>query len=178
MNENLCFFIGRLADKVVYHPAKGEVSSHAVGRLIVNRIPGKDGKSRYDSIPFSAWGAHADTLHNYTDKGKQLSIRGELRHNPVQRADGSYDNYYEILVAKVGLGNDSSAAKLHKASAKSGITISDLGAEDVQKLMDSPVVQEALKKINQGAQPEKVLAPKPTAKVDAGLPGAENPFAD
>lgn len=117
MNINKWVGVGRLADDVRYTEANGTVSSKAIGRLIVNRPPGRDGQRRYDAIPFVAWGSYADNLAKYTSRGKELGIEGALHVNTSQDPQsGKWNTYVEIQVKDVQFGRDSTTTKVMKAS--------------------------------------------------------------
>lgn len=107
MDMNNVNLVGRLADDVKYSPASGGVAARATGRLIVNRLPGKDGKQKYDTIPVVAWGVHAENLAKYSSKGKELGILGEIRANSVPNPDGSYKNFIEVMIKEISFGRDS-----------------------------------------------------------------------
>lgn len=160
MDDNYCSFIGRLAADPIYHPATESCAAHAVGRLIVNRPSTRNGKNKqeYDTIPFSGWGPHAETLAKHAKKGKEIQIRGQLRHNPVNK-NGSWYNYYEILIEKISLGHDSSAAKLMKATQASGVALADLADLDLDNIFNNPKAQERLRELAASLEPSKANDP-------------------
>ena len=123
MDINISILVGRLADNVRFEPGvQGGRASRAVGRIIVNRRPGRDGKKRYDAIQICAWGRNAENLAEYTSKGKELGIIGEIRTNSIapQVAGGQWKNYTEVLIHFMSFGKDSAEAKAMKAFQTGG----------------------------------------------------------
>ncbi len=171
MDMNFTQFVGRLAENPRYYPARVDeqgrtIAARATARLIVNRIPGKDDGGKYDAIPIVGWGPHAETMRNYTAKGKEIGITGKLRHNATRKADGGWDNFYEVQIESISLGHDSSATKTAKAAAESGLTLPQLTG-NLDALLNLPKVRERLRQLGHGAQLDEISeADKP----------ATNPF--
>ncbi len=143
--------------------------------MIINRPPNKEGKQNYDTIPLVAWGVHAENLAKYTAKGKEMAIIGEIRTNNVKKPDGSWQNFFEVMVKEVSFGRDSTAAKIAKATEASELPTASLAAE-VANLLKHPDFAERLSKMKASAKPEVVLAPVSPMKVEAAVSLAENPF--
>src|SRR3989304_2862000 len=104
MDVNTFTGIGRLADRVEYtpaNPAKG-INARAVGRLVINRPRGKDGRRQPDYIRFVAWGPYADALPDYTDSGKEVAIQGPIQTNErVDARTGKKESFWEIRIMMV-----------------------------------------------------------------------------
>jgi single-strand DNA-binding protein len=118
MDVNKVILVGRLADDIMYEQGKGEKASRAVGKLIINRPPSPNStKKAYDAVQIVAWGKTADNMANYTSKGKELAITGEIRTNAVAptTAGGEWKNYTEVMIREVSFGRDSNNAKMMKA---------------------------------------------------------------
>jgi single-strand DNA-binding protein len=152
---------GRLADDIKYSPARGGTAARATGRLISNRPPSKDssGERSYDVIPIVAWGVHAENLAKYSSKGKEIGITGPIRTRSVKNADGSYTNFFEVMVKELSFGRDSTA----RAEAKTDKEFSQETVTDLLK--KDPRLAEKLASIRNSAMPEKVLAPENNEKV-------------
>jgi len=165
MDLNLVTLVGRLAEDVDYTAGIGEKSSRAVARLIVNRPPGKTGSSRYDAIQIVAWGAYADSMAQYTAKGKELAITGELRVNSIapKKQGGSWTNYTEVQIKHVSYGNDSNQGKAMKLLQGVQDTL-DVATQakstekDIAALVAHPNIKSILQNvIAQGTTADKVL---------------------
>lgn len=177
MDINQVTLVGRLADNIIYTQGEGESASRAVGKLIVNHPPSENSKKKsYDAIQIVAWGKNADNLANYTSKGKELAIIGEIRTNAVAptTAGGAWKNYTEVMIRSVSFGRDSNNAKMMKAlhggnslvQAAQGVQAQQpVGAPDpkaiAEMLAKNPELKSALEGIVHGALPP---APVPTTQ--------------
>ncbi len=169
MDINTVTLVGRLADNVMYVQGQGESVSRAVGKLIVNRPPSDNSKKKaYDAIQIVAWDKNADNLANYTSKGKELAIIGEIRTNAVAptTVGGQWKNYTEVMIRSVSFGRDSNNAKMMKAlhggnslvQAAQGVQAQQTaGAPDPQAIAEmlakNPELKSALEGIVHGALP-------------------------
>jgi len=117
MDMNQVQLVGRLADGVMYTPEENGRSARAVGRVIINRRPSKDGKRRYDAVQVVAWGNTATNMANFTGKGKEVAIIGELRVNNIRPAKegDAWKNFTEVLIHNISFGRDSNQQKMQKA---------------------------------------------------------------
>jgi single-strand DNA-binding protein len=171
MDVNKVILVGRLADDIIYQQGQGDTASRAVGKLIVNRPPSPNStKKAYDAVQIVAWGKTADNMANYTSKGKELAITGEIRTNAVAPTtqNGEWKNYTEVMIREVSFGRDSNNAKMMKAlhggnslvAAAQGVQAA--AAPDpaaVRAMLDkNPELKAALEGIVHGAK----LAPQPT----------------
>jgi single-stranded DNA-binding protein len=98
--------VGRLVDDVSFtngNPEKN-VDDRAWMRVAVNR-PGK-GQATCDVFNVVAWGPQARVLRDYCRKGKEVLVEGPGRFNNKKRADGGWDNYFEISAKEIILGHD------------------------------------------------------------------------
>lgn len=156
MDMNSVQLVGRLAEDVRYSKGEGDTSSRCVGRLIVNRRPGRDGKRRYDAIQFVAWGKNADNLAQWTAKGKELGVTGELRVNNIapEKEGDAWKNYTEVLIHNVSFGRDSNAQKLQKAlQSGDGATAASLAGVNFAELFKAnPEMAAAVNSIAAQAQ--------------------------
>jgi single-stranded DNA-binding protein len=103
MDLNQCTLGGRLVDAVIFTKGKKEDGSddRAWGKLAVNR-EGKDVPC--DFFPFVAWGARARVLSKWGEKGRTVVLTGKLRTNNKKLPDNRYENYTELQVREVVLG--------------------------------------------------------------------------
>jgi single-stranded DNA-binding protein len=141
MDMNIASFTGRLAAAVEYRPGKDGKAGRATARLIVNRPKLGDGDQRYDTIPVVGWGPHAETLKNYTHKGKEISVRGEIHTHSTRNDDGSYNNYWELSVERISLGRDSNQVKAQKAL---GAVAEQTDAAALRALLSNPANKKKL----------------------------------
>lgn len=206
MDINTVTLVGRLADNVMYVQGQGESVSRAVGKLIVNRPPSDNSKKKaYDAIQIVAWGKNADNLANYTSKGKELAIIGEIRTNAVAptTVGGQWKNYTEVMIRSVSFGRDSNNAKMMKAlhggnslvQAAQGVQAQQsAGAPDPQAIAEmlakNPELKSALEGIVHGAlppAPAAQAAPEPEpepiaieeeAEEESEESAVEAPFSD
>jgi single-strand DNA-binding protein len=198
MDINQVTLVGRLGDKVMYTKGEGDKSSRAVARLIVNRPPRKNSTERsYDAIQIVAWGRHADNMAQWTDKGKEIAITGQIRVNnvPPSTPGGEWKNYTEVQISSISFGRDSQQAKVMKALQGTGQTLTDAqaalasgadaAAAAAAAVQADPQLAELLKTIvaqgaaapapaQEEAQPE---APAEEAEAPAEQ-DVENPFED
>lgn len=155
MNANHVFLVGRLADDMLYTEATEKTSSRVVGRIIVNRVPGSNGRTNYDAIQIVAWGKTADAMAQHTSKGKELTISGELRVNNVPPAQegGAWQNFTEVLIRSVSFGRDSNQQKMMKAVSGNSEEATQLlaAAGDTESFADllknNPTLRETLEGI-------------------------------
>jgi single-stranded DNA-binding protein len=116
MYLNQCTFIGRLAADPEFTPKKTEDGhDRAWCRLAVNKQQ-KDQPPDY--LTFVCWDKVAQAVAEYCQKGKEVTIVGELHTSAEKREDGSWDNRFEINCSLVSFGEDSLAVKNAKAAAK------------------------------------------------------------
>lgn len=178
MDINQVTLVGRLGDKVSYQQGDGRPggkTSRAVGRLIINRPPNKEGKKSYDAIQIVAWGKHADNMATYTDKGKELAITGAIRTNniPPAQPGGQWQNYTEVQVSTISFGQDSRQGKVMKALQGTGETLTaaqaalasgtDAAAAAAAAVAADPALAALLDTIvKQGAVAEETPAPAET----------------
>lgn len=181
MNINQVTLVGRLADNIMYTP-EGTTHARAVGRLIINRPPGKDGKKSYDAIQIVGWGRNADILAQYTSKGKEIGIKGEIRVNSVapQREGDEWKNYFEVVAHHISLGRDSNQAKMMKAlqggaEVVKGATVASEG--NVDALLQNPQVKELLQQIAQGARPQPMVEEPESASEPSEEANGDTPFS-
>ena len=122
MDMNSVILVGRLAADVIYTPGTEGKASRAVGRLMVNRVPGANGSKGVDAIQIAAWGKHADNMAKYTSKGKELTIRGEIRtsYKKPEKDGEKGQNFFEVMVQHVSFGRDSTESKVMKALSTGG----------------------------------------------------------
>lgn len=176
MNINNCSFAGRLADNVEFREATDNGAARATGRLIINR-PSTKKDAGYDVIPFVAWGRYAETMAQYTHKGKELALTGSLRTNNARQADGSYKNYFELVVNLISLGNDAASVKVQKALDVEGAQEA-VGAVEVMKaLVKDPelveLVRQRHKELKEKTGKTEKVAVSATPET---LPTIETPF--
>jgi single-strand DNA-binding protein len=190
MDINQVTLVGRLADNVLYTP-EGETSARAVGRLIVNRPPSKDGQRRYDAIQLVAWGRNAEIMAQYTSKGKELGIKGEIRVNsiPPQKEGDDWKNYFEGVAHQISLGRDSNQAKMMKAIQGGASAVNQAmgtapGQMDMSALLQSPQVLQLLQAASasgQAAKPAPAPAENPEGEtvdfIDEKTDDDEAPFS-
>jgi single-strand DNA-binding protein len=137
MDFNSSTILGRMVDDPILTVNKkpdGTESIRCWARLAVNR-PIYEGERKTDYIPITAFGKRADILSKYGKKGKEMLIRGSLRTNSKLRPDNTYDNYTEILVAEIILGNDPGYGK---NAAKSSVEQPPLPAEQSSSAKTHP----------------------------------------
>lgn len=193
MDINQVTLVGRLGDKVTYLQGTGDKASRAVGRLIVNRPPNKDGKKAYDAIQIVAWGKHADNMATYTDKGKEIAVTGSIRTNniPPAKAGGEWKNYTEVQVSTISFGQDSRQGKVMKALQGTGETLTaaqaalasgaDAAATAAAAVAADPQLAALLDTIvKQGAQAQAQVAAPEEAAPAAPAPqdDVETPFSE
>jgi single-strand DNA-binding protein len=116
MHANHVFQIGRLVDNVEFAKAKDGDDRHdrAWGRIAVNRI----GSEECDYFRFCCWGKVARATVQYTEKGKEIKLEGELRSSTYEAENGETRYAVEINASDVSFGESSLAVKNAKAAAK------------------------------------------------------------
>jgi single-stranded DNA-binding protein len=186
MDMNLWVGVGRLAENVKYYPATANSSARATGRIIVNR-PTRSGRGEkvYDAINIVAWDKHAENLARYTSKGKELTIRGELRTSYRRRGDGSYDNFCEIQIHFVSYGLDSSSGKMMKAIESGDEMVRNIvaaaAAEENPRVLVAQLIEKdpdlaaKLRKVAQSARPRDKLPAEQAATEVIPLPSSDSP---
>lgn len=103
MDANNVVLVGRIAGDLKHTPKKGDVSARTSFMLACNRI----GSEKADYIPVVCWGAVAESVAKFCAKGKEVAAIGNLRTNSTRKADGSYDNYWNVVASIVSFGRDS-----------------------------------------------------------------------
>jgi len=116
MYLNRITIIGRLvADPEFKKGSNPDGSNDRVwSRIAVNR-PGSDDA---DFVPFVCWGPTARAVSDHCKKGKVLILDGNLRTRSTQRADQSWDNYFEVNCSAVYFGPDAKGTKNAAAPAQ------------------------------------------------------------
>jgi len=101
MNLNQIILVGRLAKDPMFTPGKVKPSNNRLYfKVIVNHIRGEG----YDAIPCVCWGKLADVGTEYLEKGKEVTITGELRVDNKRNEDGTYNNNFNVSVSKISFG--------------------------------------------------------------------------
>jgi single-strand DNA-binding protein len=118
--------VGRIAGDIDLSTTKNG-DSRVFFVLAVNRTRSEEA----DFIPCVAWRGQADAIAEYCSKGKELRIVGELRTRREERADGSYQNFYEVSCERVIFGRDSAKVQRERELTEGGDNEDAL----VQKLM-------------------------------------------
>jgi single-strand DNA-binding protein len=78
--KNDITIIGNLADKAEYVEAKDNKAARCKFTVIVNRIKrDKNAEGEYDAFPVVIFGKMAESLNQYLEKGKLVSVSGEVR---------------------------------------------------------------------------------------------------
>lgn len=98
---NSVVLIGRLvADpELRYIPSTG----NAVGTftLAVDRAFTKDGQKQTDFFNIVVWGKQAEAVANYTSKGSQVAVRGNIQNRSYEAQDGTKKYITEIVAEQV-----------------------------------------------------------------------------
>ncbi|MCK5016335.1 MAG: single-stranded DNA-binding protein, partial [Candidatus Peribacteraceae bacterium] len=116
MYLNRITIIGRLVADPEFQKGSAEDGSNdrVWSRLAVNR----PGSEEADFVPFCCWGATARAVSDHCHKGKVLILDGQLRTRSKQRADQTWDNYFEVNCNAVYFGPDSKGTKNAPAPAE------------------------------------------------------------
>lgn len=158
MRLNSCNFVGNVLATPKFEPAKTKDDSARLSfRLGVNRIK----SDKYDVINVTLWGAYAETCANKINKGKELSVTGELRTNSEKQADGTWKNYWGIKGDRVGFGRDS---KKHQAEQAQSADLDSVAANLVAQAKASseepstPLAQLVAKMVSQGISQDEAVS--------------------
>ena len=99
---NIAILIGRLTKdaKLRYIPSSGRAVatfSLAVDRTYV----GKDGQKQADFFNIVVWGKQAENVANYTGKGSQVAVRGNIQNRSYETSNGEKRYITEIIADNV-----------------------------------------------------------------------------
>ena len=98
---NTCVLIGRMTKdpELRYIPSSG----NAVGTftLAVDRAFTKDGQKQTDFFNIVVWGKQAEAVANYTSKGSQVAVRGNIQNRSYEAKDGTKRYITEIVAEQV-----------------------------------------------------------------------------
>jgi single-strand DNA-binding protein len=108
---NVCVLSGRLTSDPKFAPGKDGDSNkdRASFTLAVKDVHAKE--PRADFIPMVAWGVNAKNISTYCKQGKAVTIKGHLRTNTVDNADGTKSYFWECVVENVEFGADAKNQK-------------------------------------------------------------------
>ena len=180
MDLNQCTFLGRIASDIQYSEATATSKSRAFFRLAVNRIFSAKGKERADFIPVVCWDVHADNLHKYCTKGKEVAVTGQLETNSERREDGTYNNYIAVRADSISYGRDSAKTQRERAEEDAPVNLDALAerlvaeahktaapqttvAELVLKLLEKGMSLEEAKTLATASLASKQAPPKAAA---------------
>lgn len=99
---NTVILIGRLvADpELRYIPSTGKAV--ATFNIAVDRgFTGKDGQKQTDFFNIVVWGKQAENVANYTSKGSQVAVRGNIQNRSYEAKDGTKKYITEIVAEQV-----------------------------------------------------------------------------
>lgn len=86
---NKVILIGRLVRDAELRFVQGTGTAVANFTIAVDRkVPSKDGKKEADFIPIVVFGKMAETVANYTSKGKLISVAGRIQTRSYDGQDG------------------------------------------------------------------------------------------
>ena len=101
MDLNLVALVGRLTKRIdLRKTPKGD--SVATFNIGVNRMAKKDEEAKADFPSIVAWGAKADYLFKYADKGDLISVSGSLRTRSYD-SNGRTNYVTEVLADNVAI---------------------------------------------------------------------------
>lgn len=109
---------GRLvSDPELRHSATG--MAIATFRLAVDRPTAKENEQQADFFNCVAFGAVADSVHQYCDKGMPVAIEGRIAIDQVQQEDGSAKYYTKIVANSVRFLESKAQADARRAASGS-----------------------------------------------------------
>jgi len=104
LDLNVVSLVGRLVKAPQLVPAGHRGEEHCTFTIAINRVVAGQEGPQADYIPCSLWGESARNLVEGADKGDTLGIKGRIRTNFVQKADGSKSFFWEVRCDEVQLG--------------------------------------------------------------------------
>ncbi len=99
---NIAILIGRLTKdpELRYIPSSGRPV--ATFTLAVDRtFVGKDGQKQADFFNIVVWGKQAENVANYTAKGSQVAVRGNIQNRSYDASNGEKRYITEIVADNV-----------------------------------------------------------------------------
>jgi len=125
MKLNSITLVGHMTDNVRFTEGTGDVSDRAWFVLGVNR---KRQKDKSDFIPVICWGKQAKAMLDYTQKGQELTVMGELHSRRVENEDGSVNYHTEVSAEYISFGQKS---KKQQTQGAEGADAPAAGNDDV-----------------------------------------------
>lgn len=113
MNQNQCFFVGRVAGKPqlkAYKKSDGVDGYRCFFRLATTRLMDRGAKreeQRTNFIPIVSWGEQAKRHAQYLDVGTEVCVNGELIVDSQKNADGSYTEFWNVSARDIQYGQRS-----------------------------------------------------------------------
>ncbi|ADL54023.1 single-stranded DNA-binding protein [Clostridium cellulovorans] len=99
---NKVVLIGRLVRDPELRFAQGTGTAVANFTIAVDRrFPSKDGQKEADFIPIVVFGKIAETVANYTSKGKLIGVSGRIQTRTYDAQDGSKRYVTEVVSDEV-----------------------------------------------------------------------------
>lgn len=98
---NKTVLVGRLtADPTLKYTA-GAGTAVATFTLAVDRTFKKDGQPEADFIPIVVWGKQAESVSQYTAKGKLIAVSGRIQTRSYEAKDGGKRYITEVVSEEV-----------------------------------------------------------------------------
>lgn len=98
MDQNRCFFVGRLVRDPEFHPAGRKGQAHATFTLVVNRVVSNEQGPQADYIPCSLWGEVAKNFCEKRSLGDEVGFFGRIRTSSIPQASGPARHVWEVRV--------------------------------------------------------------------------------
>lgn len=101
INMNRIIMIGRLTNdpELKYTPGAG--TAVATFTLAVDRTYKKDGQPDADFIPIVVWGKTAESVSQYTSKGKLIAVAGRIQTRSYEDKKGDKRYITEVVAEEV-----------------------------------------------------------------------------
>lgn len=99
MNKSL--LIGRLVSDTTLKYTAGAGTAVATFTLAVDRTYKKDGQPDADFIPIVVWGKTAESVSQYTAKGKLLAVAGRIQTRSYEDKKGDKRYITEVVAEEV-----------------------------------------------------------------------------
>lgn len=110
-----------------YTPGAGKAVSSFI-LAVDRRMPNKDGQREADFVPIVIWGKAAETVANYSAKGKMLGVSGRLQIRSYDGKDGIKRTIAEVITDEVQIiewANSTQNTQGHQSSSQGNGEYSD-----------------------------------------------------
>lgn len=98
---NKAFIIGNLTKAPELKTTPNDISVCSFTVAVQRKYKDQNGKRQADFIPVIAWRGLAENCAKYLDKGKKVSVIGEIQTRSYEAKDGSKRYVTEIIASEI-----------------------------------------------------------------------------